>query len=54
MCSHFSDLLFVSFDSPEGADVISIDEAFLIVLTGGEGESRGTGGENKLSGYIHK
>lgn len=51
--SDFGDLFFVTLDPPEGADVVSVDEAVSIVLGGIGGVSVEEGTEQYLSCDIH-
>jgi hypothetical protein len=46
-------LFFVTLDAPKGADIISIDETFLLLLCFGKGNARGKSSENELSRDIH-
>lgn len=53
MRAHLGYLLLVALDTPEGTDVITVDEAPLLLLRLRVCETRREGAQNKLPGDIH-
>jgi hypothetical protein len=53
MSSYFGNLLFITLDTPEGSNVISIDKAIFFLLSLGVGESSGKSPEYEFSRKIH-
>jgi hypothetical protein len=51
--AHLGDHLLVALDAPEGTDVVSVDEAVLLLLCLREGESRGESAQDELSPDVH-
>lgn len=53
VCAHLGDHLLVALDAPEGTNVITVDEALLLLLRRRVRETRSEGAQNKLPGDIH-
>ena len=51
--SYFSDLFFVTLDTPKGADIVSIDEAVFFFFCLREAEACSKSAENEFSRDIH-
>lgn len=49
----FGDLLFVAVDTPEGTNVISVDEAFGIFLLALHGRGEGDAADEELLQHAH-
>ena len=51
--TNFAHLFLVTLDSPEGTDVVSVDEAVILILSTREGEAADEGSQQQLPGDTH-